>query len=71
MVVKPAALWGLATVNLLSLDIDKLDSIQMAMTASILRLARAPDEGWLEWFIRTRVKARECLVKEKFPLWSQ
>eukprot|EP00972_Heterocapsa_arctica_P054141 7979213-Heterocapsa_arctica.AAC.1 len=70
MVVKPAALWGLSSVNLLSLDIDKIDSIHMAMVASMMRLARAPLEGWLEWFIRTRVRAREFLVQEKLSLWS-
>eukprot|EP00972_Heterocapsa_arctica_P037176 5474460-Heterocapsa_arctica.AAC.1 len=33
----------------------------MATVASMMRLARAPLEGWLEWFIRTRVRAREFL----------
>eukprot|EP00972_Heterocapsa_arctica_P052530 7727618-Heterocapsa_arctica.AAC.1 len=40
------------------------------MVASMMRLARAPLEGWLEWFIRTRVRAREFLSQEAFPRWS-
>ena len=69
--VTTSTLWQLGSSSLLKAATDFLDAQQRTMVAYILRLRRAPGEGWLEHFRRSRRVARSTLEENSIQRWGQ
>jgi hypothetical protein len=71
LAITPCALWGLSSSTCTDALLDALDVAQTTMMCKMLRMKRRPDEGWLDWFRRSRRPAKQWNTRLQHQMWSQ
>ena len=71
LAVTPCALWGLSSSTSTEALLDSLDVARTAMLCKMMGMKRRPDEGWLDWFRRSRRLAKRWNTDLGYQMWSQ